>query len=255
MTAAAPIVRRRSIYADRLLEFRDFTFSDGGEFQRRGLWRELFRPRIGDAFDGRVIFEIGCNDGALLARVAARYPMTAFIGIDWKCRALHTAAERVVGTGLKNVALLHGRAQDVRRHFADEELDEIWLFHPDPCDQPKELRNRLYAPSFLRDAHRVMREGASLVLKTDHPGYYQAAIDVSRAVADQFDALVASSDFWSDDNAQRATAHRCFASESTFFENRYRKKRRPIHYLELTKRVGRYTGARVYGRPAQPPTS
>lgn len=236
MTSAAPIVRRRSVFADRLLEFRDFTFSDGAEFQRRGAWREFFRSRIGDAFDGRVIFEIGCNDGALLARVAARHPTTAFIGIDWKCRAIHSAAERVAHAQLSNVALLNGRAQDVRRFFADGELDEIWLFHPDPCDKPKELRNRLFAPSFLRDVHPVMRDGASLVLKTDHPDYYQTALDASEAAADQFDALVASSDFWSDEDVQRATAHRCFAAESTFFENRYRKRRQPIHYLELTKR-------------------
>jgi tRNA (guanine-N7-)-methyltransferase len=237
VTAAAPIVRRRSVFADRLLEFRDFTFSDGAELQRRSAWREFFRSSIGAAFDGRVIFEIGCNDGALLARVGARHPTTAFIGIDWKCRALHTAAERVAGAGLSNVALLHGRAQDITRFFADDELDEIWLFHPDPCDKPNELRNRLFAKPFLIDAHRVLREGASLVLKTDHPEYYHAALEVSRAVADQFNVRAASSDFWNDEDVQQATASRCFASESTFFEMRYRKKRQPIHYIDLTKRA------------------
>ena len=231
------VKRRRSVFADRLLDFRDFTFSDGAEFLRRGAWREFFASRIGGAFDGRVIFEIGCNDGALLGRVAARYPTTAFIGIDWKCRALHTAAERVAGAGLSNVALLHGRAQDIPRFFAGGELDEIWLFHPDPCDKPNELRNRLFAELFLLDAHRVLRDGGSLVLKTDHPDYYQAALEVSGAVADQFNVPVASSDFWNDEGAQRATANRCFATESTFFETRYRKKRQPIHYLELTKHV------------------
>lgn len=237
MTAAAPIVRRRSVFADRLLEFREFTFSDGAEFQRRGAWCEFFRLRIGGSFNGRVIFEIGCNDGALLARVAARHPTIAFIGIDWKCRALYSAAERIAGTELRNVALLHGRAQDISRFFADDELDEIWLFHPDPCDKPNELRNRLFANPFLLDALRVLRAGASLILKTDHPAYYQAAFDVSGNVADHYNVSVSSSDFWNDPDVQHATASRYFASESTFFETRYRKKRQPIHYLELTKRV------------------
>ena len=237
MMAAAPVMRRRSVFADRLLPFRDFTFSDGAEFERRGAWRGFFASRLGGAFDGRVIFEIGCNDGALLARVAARHPTTGFIGIDWKYRALHTAADRVAAAGLSNVALLHGRAQDITRFFVDDELDEIWLFHPDPCDKPNELRNRLFAKPFLLDAHRALRDGATLVLKTDHPDYYQAAIDVSRAVADQFIVQATSSDFWNDEDVQRATATRCFAFESTFFETRYRKKRQPIHYLELTKRV------------------
>jgi tRNA (guanine-N7-)-methyltransferase len=139
MSAAAPVIRRRSVYADRLLEFAEFAFSDGAECRRRGAWREFFRARLGSCFDGRIIFEIGCNDAALMTRVAARHPTTAFIGIDWKCRALHTAAQRTAEAGLCNVAFLHGRAQDVCRFFADDELDEVWLFHPDPCDKPNEL--------------------------------------------------------------------------------------------------------------------
>ena len=230
------VVRRRSIYADRLLEFRDFTFSDGAEFQRRGAWRQFFRPRIGDAFDGRVIFEIGCNDGSLLARVAARHPTIAFIGIDWKCRALHTAAERFASADLRNVALLHGCAQDVRRFFADEELDEVWLFHPDPCDKPNELRNRLLTRPFLLDVHCVMSRGASLMLKTDHRGYFDSSRVEAMSVPEHFDLAASSSDFWSDPRVRGRTSTRCFADQCSFFEDRYRRKRRPIHYLEVTKR-------------------
>jgi tRNA (guanine-N7-)-methyltransferase len=235
MTAERPI-RRRSVYADRLREFPEFAFSDGAEFEQRGAWREFFRSRMGEAFDGRVIFEIGCNDGSLLARIAAKHPTTAFIGIDWKYRALHTAAGRVAAAALRNVALLHGRGQDVGRIFADGEVDEIWVFHPDPCDKPQELRNRLVAEPFLIDVHRVLRDQGSLVLKTDHPEYYQWAVSVSEGMSGRFEVTARSSDFWADESVQSKIAGRCYAGESTFFENRYRKKRRPIYFLELQKR-------------------
>jgi tRNA G46 methylase TrmB len=234
--AAAPVMRRRSVFADRLLPFRDFTFSDGAEFERRGAWRGFFASRLGGAFDGRVIFEIGCNDGALLARVAARHPASAFIGIDWKCRALHTAAERIAGDRLSNVALLHGRAQEIGRFFAADELDEIWIFHPDPCDKPNELRNRLFAEPFLLDAHRVMRRGARLILKTDHRGYFDASLAELASVTGHFELTASSSDFWNDAPVRGRTKARCFADESSFFEDRFRRKRLPIHYLEIVKR-------------------
>jgi tRNA (guanine-N7-)-methyltransferase len=234
--AAAPVIRRRSVYADRLLDHREFTFSDGAEFARGGAWRDFFRQRIGPTFSGRVIFEIGCNDGALLTRVASRHPATAFVGIDWKCRALHTAAERVAAVPLPNVALVHGRAQDVGRIFGEGELDEIWVFHPDPCDKPNELRNRLIAKPFLLGVHRVLRDGAALVLKTDHPDYYASTLDVYREVADHFVLSAHSPDFWNDKLIRQAVARRCFADEVTCFEQRYKAKRRPIHYVELTKR-------------------
>jgi len=230
------VTRRRSVYADRLLEHRGLVFSDGAQFAHRDTWREYFESRIGPAFDGRVIFEVGCNDAALLARVAARHPTTGFIGIDWKCRALHTAAQRVSIEGLRNVALLHGRAQDVQQIFAEREIDEVWIFHPEPCDKPRELANRLIAERFLRDVHAVLRDGGSLVLKTDHPEYYQRSLDDGRAVADQFDLVASSADFWNDGPLQRAIAGRGFAGESSAFEDRYRRKRRPIYYLEWRKR-------------------
>ena len=43
---AVPAPARRSLFADRLLEFPNLVFSDGREFQRRGRWREHFRTRM-----------------------------------------------------------------------------------------------------------------------------------------------------------------------------------------------------------------
>ena len=202
MTEADRPIRRRSVFADRFLAVGDFCFGDERAFSRRGAWREFFASRIKRSpvvearvepaprreaaarqkhcappdSDRRLVLEIGCNDASLLATVAAKHPSVAFVGIDWKYRALHTAAERIAAAGLVNVALLHGRGQDVARIFGEGEVDEIWIFHPDPCDKPQELRNRLFAEPFLIDAHRVLRAGGSLVLKTDHPGYYQWAL-------------------------------------------------------------------------------
>jgi tRNA (guanine-N7-)-methyltransferase len=233
---AGPPLRRRSVYADRLLGFSDLVLLDGAEFINRGRWRDHFATRIGTAFDGRVILEIGCNDAALLATVASKHSTTAFVGIDWKCRALHTAAERVAAKGLRNVTLLHGRGQDVSRIFGNEELDELWVFHPDPCDKPRELANRLLGERFLRDAQRVLRRGASVVLKTDHRAYYEATLDLLPSVADAFDVVGDSSDFWNDERVLHASQSKCFCGESTAYESRFRRKRKPIYFLELRKR-------------------
>src|SRR5688572_10229461 len=97
---------RRNPYADRLSEFGAFAFGDDDAFAHRGRWRAFFRERIGPAFDGRVVFEIGCADAEFLARVAARHPTTAFVGMDWKPRTVYEGAARIAGLGLANVALL-----------------------------------------------------------------------------------------------------------------------------------------------------
>src|SRR5690349_17617214 len=114
---------RRSVYADRLNDFADFTFVDAAAFTHRGHWADFFRPRIGPAFDGRIVFEIGCSDAAFLACIAAKKPNTAFVGLDWKYKALHDGAQRVATAKLPNVALLRARGQDVLKIFAPREVD------------------------------------------------------------------------------------------------------------------------------------
>ena len=230
-----PAPARRSVFADRLLECPDLVFSDGREFHHRGRWRELFAARIGTSFDDRLIFEIGCNDAGLLVGVAAKHPATAFIGIDWKPRALYAAAERVAAAGLRNVALLHARAQDIRRLFADQELDEIWIFHPEPLDNPRELKNRLLGEPFLMDVHEALRKSGWLVLKTDHAGYFDAVAKLLAGITDRFTIDLASRDFWNDRTVQSAIAADAYAGEMTAFESRFVRKRKPIQFMKIRK--------------------
>jgi tRNA (guanine-N7-)-methyltransferase len=255
---------RRNIFAERLAEFPDLVL--GGElvFENRGRWREVFRERIGATFDGRLIFEVGCSEGDALCEIAAKHRDTAFVGVDWKVKSLYVAASKVAERGLRNVMLLRGRAQDVGRIFAPGEVDEVWVFHPEPCDKPKELPNRLIAEPFLRDVHEVLRgAGARLCLKTDHAGYYQWTLALlglpepawgprvkprdlmrredlpprSEAVIDRFDVSLTSADFWNDPAALAHASARAFAGVVTPFERRFRAKRLPIYYVEFAKRV------------------
>lgn len=272
----APVKSPRSNYARKLHEFEGIAFADQAAFQHRGRWADFFQKRIGSRFDGRIIFEAGCFDAAYLCRIALKNPQTGFIGLDWKCRAIYEGAARITEMGLRNIALIHGRAQTVRSIFADREVDEIWVFHPDPCDRPVELKNRLIAEPFLVDAHPVLRDHSStLSLKTDHPGYYQWVLglfgvpmpewfgsggelrvgpavlprvrlrdlcsmaeipDASDAILERFKITSNSTDYWNDAAVLAATSSRCFAGEATLFESRFIRKKLPIYFFEIGRK-------------------
>jgi tRNA G46 methylase TrmB len=89
---------------------------------------------------------------------------------------------------------------------------------------------------FLRDAQRVLRRGRSVVLKTDHRGYYEVTLDLLPSLADAFDVVGDSSDFWNDERILDASQSKCFSGEATLYESRFRSKRKPIYFLELRKR-------------------
>ena len=77
-----PPLPRRSVFSDQLLQFRNFAFSDGAEFSRRGTWADYFRTRIGPAYTGEIVLDVGCHEGELLSAVSAQNPTTAFIGLQ-----------------------------------------------------------------------------------------------------------------------------------------------------------------------------
>jgi tRNA (guanine-N7-)-methyltransferase len=220
----------RSIYADKLAEFGAFAFAGAACTHHRGTWSAFFRERIGEAFSGRIILEIGCYNADFLSNIAAAHPTTGFVGLDWKCKQLYDGARHTVDRSLPNVALLRGRAQDIASMFSPGELDEIWVFHPEPCAEPHELPNRLIAGPFLRDARRTLREGASVCLKTDHRGYYEWTLAGVGGVAFH------SPDYWNDPAALARTRDRAFAGHVTAYEQRFLKKKQPIHYVEWSKR-------------------
>jgi len=262
---------RRSVYADRLADFSDVALGDDAVFENRGSWKAIFQQRIGQTFDHRIILEIGCFNAAYLSTIASEFPDTAFIGLDWKCKAIHDGALRIIESRLSNVILLRARAHDIDRIFNDDELGEAWIFHPDPCDGEIELRNRLIREPFLRSLHRVLKRDAVVALKTDHPGYFQWTLGLfgipepdifksartasgatlsprvkvselmnhsdlpqpSDTALQLFDVSCQSADFWHDPAALSHTSVRVFSNRKTFYESRFMRRRYPIYYFEI----------------------
>ncbi|HZZ43370.1 MAG TPA: methyltransferase [Tepidisphaeraceae bacterium] len=207
-----------SPHAAGLLTFPDLVFTDG--LPRP--WRTLFQSRIGPSYNHRLILEIGCASATLLTTIAPLHPTTSFLGLDSTYRALHQAAQRIQSADHKNLALLRASAQHIPRLFTPGDLDEIWIFHPDP-------HYPLLTESFLHAAHTLLRPSGSLILKTDNPAYYHATLSLTTP----FKTIISSPNFWHDPQAQSISQSHPFANHTTPYESRFLKKKLPIHYLEL----------------------
>ena len=69
--------------------------------------------------------------------------------------------------GLDNVAFLRIEILNIAHYFAEGEIDEIWITFPDPFLKNGKIRRRLTAARYLAVYKHVIKEGASIHLKTD----------------------------------------------------------------------------------------
>jgi len=158
-------------YFDKLSEFAAFVFNGPSIKANRGKWIPFFEKR--GVSPRKLVLEIGCSNAEFLSEVASANKEAAFVGIDWKFKILYKGAQKVDRKKLLNVALVRARAQEIADMFGEAELDEVWIFFPDPWAKKSQLKHRLIQEQFLLELRKVIKPGGKLYLKTDHPGYYQ----------------------------------------------------------------------------------
>ena len=252
---------RRSRHIDVLASMSDVAFVDAREKQARGHWRDVIGKDMLRC--NEIVLEIGCFDAEFLIDIAHANPGVGFVGLDWKAAALCKAAARIIELGLKNIRLIHGRAQVVDEMFAPMELSEVWLLHPDPCDGENELKNRLFSGEFLIRLANTMSTDGLFLLKTDHPGYFQwAASAIGAACPDLRDGrrvkkselmqdidlpgksdramelwnlLLLTANWWEDEVVASWIKGRLIEGRKTLFERRFVNKRWPIYGMELQR--------------------
>ncbi|MBI3555479.1 MAG: hypothetical protein HY074_04370 [Deltaproteobacteria bacterium] len=258
-------------YADRLKEFSSFVLNDTDAHSLAQGWHKLFSARLGNP-PAKLTLEIGCSNAEFLCAVAGRHPEIAFVGIDWKFKVVYKGAKRIHRENLKNAMLVRGTAHDLEKIFGEGELDEIWIFFPDPWAKKGQLKKRLMQESFLLAAHRALKKNGRIFFKTDHPGYFQwvlalfgepepvlpeysqatpversmrsRQIQVRRLEKDGLPAANAaiqaafrlerySTDYWGERTGRTVTP---FSETPTLFEQLFVKDGLPIYYVELARR-------------------
>ncbi len=153
----------------RLAELEDFDnliqLTDQPEqedFRLRGAWaKDHFKN------GNPITLELACGKGDYTVALAEKHPDRNFVGIDMKGPRLWSGCVAAQERGLTNVAFLRIEILNLAHYFAEEEIDKIWITFPDPFLKNGKFRKRLTATRYLTAYKQVIKEGASIHLKTD----------------------------------------------------------------------------------------
>ncbi len=174
-------------------------------------------------YDRPLIIEIGFGMGETTAAIAAARPESNFVGIEVYRPGVGKLLGRIHAEGLENVRIIVHDAVDVLATMvADEQIDGVHVFFPDPWPKKRHYKRRLIQPGFVELLRAKLRPGAYVYLVTDWQDYAAQMLEVFETAAGF-------------DNPYRGFCPRQPWRPETSFERKGRLQAHSIHNLWLER--------------------
>jgi tRNA (guanine-N7-)-methyltransferase len=120
----------------------------------------------------KVIMEIGFGMGEATAIIAKNHPQNAYIAIDVHPPGIGKLLSRIDEDKLANVKVIEDDVHVVLEHMiADNCLDGIHLYFPDPWPKKKHHKRRIVNDGFLQLIHPKLKKGGFIHIATDWVPY------------------------------------------------------------------------------------
>ncbi len=174
----AELLSFSNVYENFDLESSGLLGENGKTVDLQGKWNELHFKN-----QNPITLELACGKGEYTLGLARRYPNRNFVGVDIKGARIWKGAGIALQEGLKNVAFLRTRIEQIASFFAPGEVNEIWITFPDPFLRKSKANRRLTSARFLKEYGKVLKPGGLVHLKTDEPNLYEFTLEVLKDTA------------------------------------------------------------------------
>lgn len=129
-----------------------------------------------------LVLEIGFGMGASLVEMAEAAPDCDFIGIEVHVPGVGKLLHSVEQQQLSNIRVYCDDAVEVlERCIADNSLERIQIYFPDPWHKKKHHKRRLIQPEFVQNLRQKLKPGGVLHLATDWEHYAEHMMEVMTA--------------------------------------------------------------------------
>ena len=130
----------------------------------------------------KVIMEIGFGMGEATAIIAKNHPNNGYIAVDVHPPGIGKLLARIVENELTNLKVIEEDVHVVLQHMiADESLDGIHLYFPDPWPKKKHNKRRIVNEGFLKLIHPKIKKGGFIHIATDWVPYAESIQEVFAA--------------------------------------------------------------------------
>ncbi len=122
--------------------------------------------------------DVGCGDGRFLMEMAAKFPDRQFLGTERLLGRVGKVCRKAKRRDLSNLKVLRLESGYALEWLLPaESFDRVHLLFPDPWPKKKHHGRRMVQTSSLPHFARVLKPGGEFLFKTDHPAYFEAAME------------------------------------------------------------------------------
>jgi tRNA (guanine-N7-)-methyltransferase len=190
--------------------------------RNRGRWRsDVFKV----AEDTSLDLELGTGNGLHFAHRALHLPKRNIVGLELKYKPLIQSMRRALRNASKNARMVRYNAYILNEIFAPNEIDNIFIFFPDPWEKSRHHKHRMIQDHSLKVFHELQRPGSQLVFKTDSRDYFDWAL--AHFKRSPYKILSHSFDLHNSEYVE--------GNFVTQFENLFLRQKLPIHFARLQK--------------------
>lgn len=158
--------KHRNPYHHKLSDFDEFVIRDNETEVHQNKWNDEIFDRVAPLY-----LEVGSGYGHFMLEFCEQYPEVNYLGMDFRFKRSFNLARKLQKHPHQNFRFLRARGERIDYIFGDSELDGIFYFFPDPWPKRRHNKKRLFQEPFLKAAHKVLKPGGKLFIKTDHLEY------------------------------------------------------------------------------------
>ena len=126
-----------------------------------------------------LVLEIGCGMGGTTAAIAQAHPEVNFLGCEVFVAGVGALAKRLDEMSLTNVRIVrHDAVEIVRDMIAENSLDGVHIYFPDPWRKARHHKRRLVAQPFIGLLASRIRPGGYIHCATDWENYSEQMLEV-----------------------------------------------------------------------------
>lgn len=174
-----------------------------------------------------ITLELACGRGEYTTGLAKVFPNRNFIGVDIKGDRIYKGSITAKEQDLSNASFLRCQIQTLKNFFKAEEIETIWIVHPDPRPRRRDIKRRLVSPAYLDLYKYLINPKGTIHLKTDNHGLFLYALEVLASKQHEIELLDYTFDLYNSPlNAQHYGI-------ITNFEKKFHEKGENIHYLSF----------------------